>query len=82
MSAVKLRSVLKFSFIARREIGNADSYPVDVVGAVHLLVLGVRAVVAGAHGEQHDVLAGRILKGQGDGDAAALTGHVWLHAKH
>eukprot|EP00047_Mylnosiga_fluctuans_P003868 m.231400 g.231400 ORF g.231400 m.231400 type:complete len:396 (-) comp12210_c0_seq1:378-1565(-) len=42
----------------------------------------MRAVVAAADGQQHDVLAGRLLERQGDGDGAALTRQVRIHPEH
>lgn len=52
--------------------------PLDVVAPVHLLVLGVGAVVTAAEGQQAHVLVGRLLQGQRDGDAASLADQVGL----
>lgn len=40
----------------------------DIVLLVELLVDGVSAVGRAAHGEQENVLAGSLLKGEGNGD--------------
>lgn len=41
----------------------------DVVALVELLVDGVSAVGRAAHGEEQDVLASSLLKGEGNGNA-------------
>lgn len=58
------------------------THPFDVVVAVDLLVLRVRAVVAGADWQQHRVFAGGVLQGQGDRDRPALSRQVRIHPKH
>ena len=59
-------------------VGREELRSLDVVLQVELLVLGVSPVVAGPDGQEHHVLAGHLLQGQGDGDGAALAGQVWF----
>lgn len=46
----------------------------DIVPPIQLLVDRVRRVGGAAHGEEEDVFAGRLLEGDGDGDAVHDTG--------
>lgn len=52
----------------------------DVVLLVELLVDGVSAVGGATHGQQQHILARGLLKGESDGDAAALASEVGLGA--
>ena len=61
---------------------DSSTYALDVVDAIDLLVLRVRAVVTRADRQQHHVLAGRLLQGQGHRNASALTRQVGLDAEH
>lgn len=62
------------------QIGAQQLDTLNVVPLVQLLVDRVGAVGGAAHGQQQDVLARGLLKGQGDGDGAALAGVVGLDA--
>lgn len=53
------------------KLPNLQLCALDVVPLLNLFVLRVRAVVCAAHGEEEDVLARRLLQGQGHRDGAA-----------
>lgn len=57
------------------------TYTLDVVAHVELLVLRVRHVVAGAHGQQQHVLVAGLLQRDSHRDGAALAGHVGLRLR-
>ena len=62
--------------VQKIHVGSKKLRPLDVVSCVDLLVLGVSSVIGCTHGKEDDILAGRFLQGDGDGDGAALAGQI------
>ena len=59
---------------------DTDSF--DVILAIHLFVLWVRAIITRSKWQQHHVLSSGFLQGQGHGNTSALAGHVRINPKH
>lgn len=64
------------------QVATKSLAPVDVVADVQLLVDGVGAIVASAHGQKKHLGAQLPLESQGDRNRAAFSGEVWLDVPH
>ena len=63
-----------FHFGEFLEVGGEELGTADVIPDVDLLVLRVGAVVGSSHRQQHNVLPGRFLKGERDGNRTTFAG--------